>query len=126
MWICLDGKDKEYKMRTISLECCKCRNGKYLVIDCISIGWDENYRAFKANILLSSTRDRVDCKPFGTILLARNSETMEKMIKEYAMLYTVKKQMLVQIPETGDNKQYFSAPGNNWSYDREQDKIHQV
>ena len=106
-------------MREITLMPYALRKGKFLKINHISVEWDEYYCAFKIIITFDTTRTRNDSKPMGVIILAHNAETAEKMISEYALLYTVVEEMVVQIPEMTDNKRYISIPGRNLSYERE-------
>ena len=106
-------------MREITLMPYARRKSKFLKINHISVEWDEYYCAFKIIVSFDTTQTRNDCKPKGVIILAHNAETAEKMISEYASLYTVAGQMVVQIPEMADNKRYISIPGRNLSYERE-------
>ena len=89
-------------MREVALEPQKCAKGKYLRIEFVTVKWDRERRAFAAVIMFYRTRDRQDNKPLGAVLYAHNAETMGKMLQEYNLLYPVREETVIGIPEPGE------------------------
>ncbi len=90
-------------MREIVLEPRKCAKGKYLRINFITVKWDRERRAFAAMVMFHRTRDRPDNKPLGAVLYANNVPTLMKMLQEYNLLYPVREETTVEIPEPGED-----------------------
>lgn len=95
-------------MRKFILKPCTPR-GKYLKINSVKVEWDSKRRSFAATIMFHKSRYRADTKVLGTILFADNQETMEKMIRELNLLYPVRNEMIVCIPD-------LEQKGEFWSY----------
>ncbi len=89
-------------MQEIILEPRKYAKGKYLRINFIAVEWDRERRAFAAMVMFHKTRDRQDNKPLGTILYADNAGTLSRMLQEYNLLYPVREETVIGIPEPGE------------------------
>ena len=98
-------------MREITLEPKKCVKGKYLRIEFVTVEWDRGRRAFSAMVMFHRTRDRQDSKPLGSILYANNAETLAKMLQEYNLLYPVREETVIGIPEPGEEIRCISHTG---------------
>ena len=98
-------------MREVALEPQKCAKGKYLRIEFVTVKWDRERRAFAAVIMFYRTRDRQDNKPLGAVLYANNAETMGKMLQEYNLLYPVREETVIGIPEPGEEIRCISHTG---------------
>lgn len=94
-------------MQEVTLKPCNAR-GKYMRISMISVEWDTGRRTFAATIMFQRTRDRLDNKPLGALLCADNQETMGKMLQEFNLLYPVREEMFVCIPEPGEGARMYS------------------
>ena len=90
-------------MRELILEPRKYAKGKYLRVNFITVEWDRERRAFAAIVMFHRTRDRQDNKPLGAVLYANNAETLAKMLQEYNLLYPVREETTVEIPEPGED-----------------------
>ena len=106
-------------MREITLEPSRYAKGKYLRINFITVEWDRERRAFAAMIMFHRTRDRQDNKPLGAVLYANNAETLAKMLQEYNLLYPVREETVIGIPEPGEEIRCISHTG--CTYARVQD-----
>lgn len=91
-------------MQEIVLKPRKYAKGKYLRINYITVKWDSERRAFAVMIMFHRTRDRQDNRPLGAMLYVDNAETLEKMLQEYNLLYPVKKEIVINIPEPEEIK----------------------
>ena len=98
-------------MQKITLEPRKYAKGKYLRINFITVEWDRERRAFAAMVMFHRTRDRQDNKPLGAVLYANNAETMGKMLQEYNLLYPVREETVIGIPEPGEEIRCISHTG---------------
>lgn len=98
-------------MREVVLEPQKCAKGKYLRIEFVTVKWDRERRAFAAMIVFHRTRDRQDNKPLGAVLYANNAETLGKMLQEYNLLYPVREETVIGIPEPGEEIRCISHTG---------------
>lgn len=98
-------------MQEIILECKKRARGKYLRISHVTVEWDGERKAFAAMIMFHKTRDRLDSRPLGSILYANNSETLTKMLQEYNLLYPVREETVIGIPEPGEEIRCISHTG---------------
>ena len=98
-------------MREVALEPQKCAKGKYLRIEYVTVEWDRERRAFAAVIMFYRTRDRQDNKPLGAVLYANNAETLGKMLQEYNLLYPVREETVIGIPEPGEEIRCISHTG---------------
>ena len=98
-------------MREVALEPQKCAKGKYLRIEFVTVKWDRERRAFAAVIMFYRTRDRQDNKPLGAVLYANNAETLGKMLQEYNLLYPVREETVIEIPEPGEEIRCISHTG---------------
>ena len=98
-------------MREVALEPQKCAKGKYLRIEFVTVKWDRERRAFAAVIMFYRTRDRQDNKPLGAVLYANNAETLGKMLQEYNLLYPVREETVIGIPEPGEEIRCISHTG---------------
>lgn len=94
-------------MQEVTLKPCNAR-GKYMRISMISVEWDMERRTFTATIVFHRTRDRLDNRPLGVLLCADNQETMGKMLREFNLLYPVREEMLVCIPEPEEGERIYS------------------
>lgn len=94
-------------MQELILKPCKPR-GKYLRINLITVEWDKERRAFAAMVVFHQTRDRLDSRPLGTILYANNAETLGKMLQEYNLLYPVREEITVGMPEPRADARMYS------------------
>ncbi len=98
-------------MREVVLEPQKYAKGKYLRIEFVTVEWDRERRAFSAMVMFHRTRDRQDSKPLGSILYANNAETLAKMLQEYNLLYPVREETVIGIPEPGEEIRCISHTG---------------
>ena len=98
-------------MREVALEPQKCAKGKYLRIEFVTVKWDRERRAFAAVIMFYRTRDRQDNKPLGAVLYANNAETLGKMLQEYNLLYPVREETVIGIPDPGEEIRCISHTG---------------
>lgn len=98
-------------MQEIILECKKRARGKYLRIAHVTVEWDRERKAFAATIMFHKTRDRQDNRPLGTILYANDAETLAKMLQEYNLLYPVREETVIGIPEPGEEIRCISHTG---------------
>ena len=98
-------------MREVALEPQKCAKGKYLRIEFVTEKGDRERRAFAAVIMFYRTRDRQDNKPLGAVLYANNAETLGKMLQEYNLLYPVREETVIGIPEPGEEIRCISHTG---------------
>lgn len=98
-------------MQEIILEHRKYAKGKYLRIEFVTVEWDRGRRAFSAMVMFHRTRDRQDNKPLGSILYANNAETLAKMLQEYNLLYPVREETVIGIPEPGEEIRCISHTG---------------
>ena len=98
-------------MQEIILEHRKYARGKYLRIEFVTVEWDRERKAFAAMVMFHRTRDRLDSKPLGSILYANNAETLAKMLQEYNLLYPVREETVIGIPEPGEEIRCISHTG---------------
>ena len=54
---------------------------------------------------------RRDNKPLGVVLYANNVETLERMLQEYNLLYPVREETVIGIPEPGEEIRCISHTG---------------
>lgn len=102
-------------MREVVLEPQKYAKGKYLRINFITVEWDRERRAFLAMVMFHRTRDRLDSRPLGAVLYANNAETLAKMLQEYNLLYPVREETMVEIPEPGEKIRCISHSGGAYA-----------
>ena len=62
-------------------------------------------------VMFHWTRDRRDNKPLGVELYANNVETLERMLQEYNLLYPVREETVIGIPEPGEEIRCISHTG---------------
>ena len=98
-------------MQEIILEHRKYARGKYLRIEFVTVEWDRERRAFTAMVMFHWTRDRRDNKPLGVVLYANNVEMLERMLQEYNLLYPVREETVIGIPEPGEEIRCISHTG---------------
>ena len=90
-------------MQEIILEPRRCAKGRPLRIEFIEVEWDRERVAFVAMVMFERARDRPDNRPLGAALYANNAETLAKMLQEYNLLYPVREETTVEIPEPGED-----------------------
>ena len=98
-------------MQEIILEHRKYAKGKYLRIEFVTVEWDRGRRAFSAMVMFHLTRDRLDNKPLGCIFYANNADTRAKLLHEYNLLYPVREETVIGIPEPGEEIRCISHTG---------------
>lgn len=72
-----------------------------LKISFISVQWNEQNKVLEAVVSLAHL-DRENAQTAGVKIFAMNAKTMERMVVDYAKLYSVKWEMEVLIPDPGE------------------------
>ena len=98
-------------MQEITLEPRRCAKGRSLRIEFIEVEWDRERVAFVAMVMFERARDRPDNRPLGAALYANNAETLAKMLQEYNLLYPVREETVIGIPEPGEEIRCISHTG---------------